>query len=143
MDFEEKVRSSFQRQAVMKTLGMTLERVDKGEVDIAFTHRDDLTQQHGFLHAGVIATALDSACGYAAFSMMPEEAVVLSVEFKTNLMRPAKGERFVARARVVKPGRTITFCEASAFAITADKETLIATMSGSMMAVYGRPEVKH
>lgn len=126
----------------MKTLGMTLARVAEGEVDIEFPYQEALTQQHGFIHAGVIATALDSACGYAAFSMMSEDAAVLSIEFKTNLMRPARGERFVARARVVKPGRTVTFCEASAFAITGDKETLVASMSGTMMAVRGRAEVQ-
>lgn len=143
MNFEDKVRASFERQAVMKTLGMTLARVAHGQVDIEFCHRDDLTQQHGFLHAGVVTTALDSACGYAAFSMMAEEAAVLSVEFKTSLLRPAKGDRFVARGRVIKPGRTITFCEASAYALSDGEETLIATMTGSMMAVHGRADVKH
>ena len=117
-------------------------RICLGEVDIEFSYRESLTQQHGFIHAGVITTALDSACGYAAFSMMPEEAAVLSVEFKTSLLRPAKGERFIARARVVKPGRTISFCEASAFAISGGQEKLIATMTGSMMTVLGRSDVR-
>ncbi len=126
----------------MKTLGMELTRVAEGEVDIEFPYREELTQQHGFIHAGVIATALDSACGYAAFSMMPEDAAVLSVEFKTSLMRPAKGERFLARARVIKPGRTITFCEASAYAISGQKETLVAAMTGSMMAVRERAGIQ-
>lgn len=142
MNFEERVRASFERQTVMKTLGMELTRVAEGEVDIEFPYREELTQQHGFIHAGVLATALDSACGYAAFSMMPEDAAVLSVEFKTSLMRPAKGERFVARARVLKPGRTITFCEASAYAISGQKETLVAAMTGSMMAVRERAGIQ-
>ena len=141
MNFESRVRKSFDKQAVMHTLGMSLERVAKGEVDITFSHREDLTQQHGFIHAGVLATALDSACGYAAFSTMPEDAAVLSIEFKTNLLRPAKGSSYSARARVVKAGRNITFCEASAYAVKEVQETLVATMSATMMAVRGREDV--
>ena len=143
MNFESRVRESFEKQAIMQTLGMSLQRVIKGEVDISFPHRKDLTQQHGFIHAGVLATALDSACGYAAFSTMPEDAAVLSIEFKTNLLRPAKGSNYSARARVVKAGRNITFCEASAYALNDDKETLVATMSATMMAVRGRDDVKN
>ena len=119
----------------MHTLGMTLLDVKAGECIIGFPYREDLTQQNGFIHAGVITTALDSACGYAAFSMMPEDADVLSIEFKTNLMRPARGDRFEARARVVKPGRTVFFTEASLFAISEDEEKLVASMAGTMMAV--------
>ena len=141
-NFEARVRSSFARQAVMATLGMELLRVAPGEVDISFVHRADLTQQHGFLHAGIIATALDSACGYAAFSLMPEDAAVLSVEFKTNMLRPARAERFVARAQVVKAGRTITVVEGKAFALEADREELIASMTGTMMSVFQRPGVE-
>lgn len=130
-----RVKESFQRQRVMHTLGMELLDVKAGECIIGFSYREDLTQQNGFIHAGVIATALDSACGYAAFSMMPEDADVLSIEFKTNLMRPAKGDRFEARARVVKPGRTVFFTEASLFAISDDEKRLVASMAGTMMAV--------
>lgn len=126
----------------MQTLGMSLRRVAAGEVDIVFDHRKDLTQQHGFIHAGILATALDSACGYAAFSTMSEDAAVLSIEFKTNLLRPAKGDSYSARARVVKAGRNITFCEASAYAHTEDQETLVATMAATMMSVRGRDGVK-
>jgi uncharacterized protein (TIGR00369 family) len=97
------------------------------------------TQQHGFIHAGIVATALDSACGYAAFSLMPADAAVLTVEFKTNLLAPAKGERFRFRGRVIKPGRTITVCEAKAVALgTNAEETLIATMTGTLMALFDR-----
>lgn len=142
-DFEARVRASFARQAVMATLGMELERVAAGEVDIGFRHRPDLTQQHGFLHAGILATALDSACGYAAFSLMPADAAVLSVEFKTNMLRPARGDRFVARAQVVKAGRTITVVEAKAYALESDREVLVASMTGTMMAVFQRPGVEH
>ena len=142
MTAEERVRESFQRQTVMHTLGMTLVEVKEGECIIGFDYAEKLTQQHGFIHAGVIATALDSACGYAAYSTMPEGAAVLSIEFKTNLMRPAQGERFEARARVVKPGRTVHFTEASLFAFTGDSEKFVATMTGTMMVVTGRQGVQ-
>ena len=133
-----RVRESFQRQKVMQTLGMALLEVKAGECIIGFSYREDLTQQNGFIHAGVIATALDSACGYAAFSMMPEDADVLSIEFKTNLMRPARGERFEARARVIKPGRTVFFTEASLFAVIGQEEKLVASMAGTMMVVKSK-----
>jgi uncharacterized protein (TIGR00369 family) len=96
------------------------------------------TQQHGFMHAGIISAALDSACGYAAFSLMPAEAAVLTVEFKTNLIAPAKGERFSFRAYVIKPGRTLTVCEARAFAMQDCEERLVATMTGTLMAIFQR-----
>ena len=137
-DFE-RVRDSFARQIVMSTLGATLSRVADGEVDIAMPFRADLSQQHGFLHAGILATILDSACGYAAFSRMPADAAVLSIEFKINLLSPAAGERFLARGRVLRSGRTITVCQADGFAITGQSEKLIATMVGTMMCVRDNP----
>jgi uncharacterized protein (TIGR00369 family) len=101
--------------------------------------RPAYTQQHGFIHAGIITTALDSACGYAAFSLMPADAAVLTVEFKTNFVAPAKGERFVFRANVVRPGRTLTVCDARAFALDQSAgEQLVATMTGTLMAVFER-----
>jgi uncharacterized protein (TIGR00369 family) len=101
-------------------------------------YASEYTQQHGFIHAGIITTALDSACGYAAFSLMPANAAVLTVEFKTNLIAPARGEYFLFRARVVKPGRTITVCDAQAYAVDAEKEKLVATMTGTLMALFDR-----
>ena len=102
-----------------------------------------LTQQHGFLHAGVISTALDSACGYAAFSLMPEDAGVLTIEFKVNLLAPGKGERFLFRGSVTKPGRTIIVADGQAYAFGADGEAkLIATMTGTMMTVTGREGIE-
>ena len=102
------------------------------------------TQQHGFIHAGIISAVLDSACGYAAFSLMPADAAVLTVEFKTNLLAPAKGDRFLFRARVVKPGRTLTVCDAQAFALEGGAdERLVATMTGTLMALFERPNVAH
>ena len=141
-DFEPRVRSSFARQAVMKTFGADLLRVAPGVVEIAWPYRAEFAQQHGFVHAGVLATMLDSACGYAAFSLMPADAAVLSIEFKINLLAPAAGERFVARARVIRPGRTITVCEADAWATQGgQEEKRVATMVGTMMCVRDNPSL--
>lgn len=136
--FEDRVRASFARQAVMATLGATLERVAPGEVEIALPHRPDLAQQHGFLHAGILATILDSACGYSAYSLMPADAAVLSIEFKINLLAPARGERFVARARVVRAGRNVTVCEAEGWAIANGEQKRVAIMTGTMMCLRDR-----
>jgi uncharacterized protein (TIGR00369 family) len=140
--FEARVRASFARQRAMQTLGIELVRVEPGEIELAMAYAPAYTQQHGFVHAGIITTALDSACGYAAFSLMRADAAVLTVEFKTNLVAPARGERFAFRAHVVKPGRTLTVCEARAFALVADGgERLVATMSGTLMALFERAGV--
>ncbi len=117
-DYAALVRESFARQGAMHTLGASLSHVAPGEVDISFDWAQPLTQQHGFLHAGMVATALDSACGYAGFSLMPEGAAVLTIEFKINLLAPAQGQRFRMEGRVLKPGRTITVCQGRAFATT-------------------------
>ena len=140
-DFERLVRESFDKQRVMRTLGALLTRVAPGEVDIELPFSEALTQQHGFLHAGVVTTVLDSTCGYAAFSLMPPGAGVLSVEFKVNLLAPAKGERLIARGRVLRAGRTISVCQADAAIRSGDRETPIATMLATIMTVRDRPEV--
>ena len=137
-EFRARVAASFARQNAMARLGIALVRVEPGEVEVAFAYHEDLTQQHGFIHAGILATALDTACGYAAFSLMAPDAAVLSIEFKINLLAPARGERFRIVGRVVKPGRTITVCEAQAFACQVDASRLVATMTGTMMAVFDR-----
>src|SRR5580700_6443593 len=141
-NFRERVRASFTRQQVMATLGIEMVHLEPGEVHLTMLPDPAYTQQHGFVHAGIITTALDSACGYAAFSLMPADAAVLTVEFKTNLLAPAKGDRFRFRAHVVKPGRTLTVCDAQAFAVdgTAD-ERLVATMTGTLMALFDRPNI--
>jgi len=144
--FAERVRASFARQRAMHTLGVEITRLAAGEIELAMPYEAAFTQQHGFVHAGIMATVLDSACGYAAFSLMPAEAAVLTVEFKTNLLAPAKGERFLFRAQVVKPGRTLTVCEGRAFALangaqTGSQERLVATMNGTLMALYDRPNI--
>ena len=139
--FEQEVRNSFAAQALMSTIGARLERVAAGEIEIRVPYRADLTQQHGFLHAGVVAAALDSACGYAAFSLMPEGVGVLSIEFKTNLLAPARGDELIARGRVVRAGRTVTVCQADAFMIEAGDEKPVATMLATMMTIRDRPDI--
>jgi uncharacterized protein (TIGR00369 family) len=142
-DFHNRVRASFDRQVAMQTLGIEITALEAGEIELAMPYATALTQQHGFLHAGIVTTGLDSACGYAAFSLMPRDAAVLSVEFKVNLLAPARGERFLFRSSVVKPGRTIFVCDARAFAVDSGEEKLVATMTGTMMALYDRPGIHH
>jgi len=142
-DFAARVRASFDRQAAMKTIGANLVGVAPGQVVIELPWAQPLTQQHGFLHAGMVATALDSACGYAAFSLMPADAAVLTIEYKINLLAPAKGQRFRMEGLVIKPGRTVTVVEGRAFAIDEGKEKLIATMGCTLMAVFGRDGIQH
>ena len=125
----------FDAQPAMRTLGIVIVRLAPGEVELAMLHAPAFTQQNGFIHAGIITAGLDNACGVAAFSLMPPEADILTVEFKTTLLAPARGERFVFKAEVVKPGRTLTFCEAKAFAEHDGKTKLIATMTGTLMAM--------
>jgi len=137
--FEARVRASFARQAFMATLGASLVSIRPGEVVLELPHREDLTQQHGSLHAGVLASVADSACGYAAFTLMPEGRAVVSVEFKANLLAPARGERFRATARVVRAGRTLTVCTAEVVAIEGEKETLVAVMQATMIGLENRP----
>jgi len=134
----ERVRASFARQRVMDTFGAELTRVEPGSVEIRLPFREGLTQQHGVLHAGVLATILDSACGYAAQSLLPPDGEVLAVEFKVNFLAPARGEAVVARAAVVRSGRTLSVCRADAFAQDGGEETLVATMTGTIMNVAGR-----
>ncbi|MBX3570496.1 MAG: PaaI family thioesterase [Rhizobiaceae bacterium] len=142
-DFEERVRASFARQKAMVTIGAELTSVTPGIVEIEMPFAEQLTQQHGFLHAGIISAALDTACGYAAFSLMPEDAAVLTIEFKVNLLAPGLGERFLFRGSVTKPGRTIIVADGQAYAFTSDGEArLIATMTGTMMRVTGRQGVE-
>jgi len=141
-EFRERMRASFARQKVMQTLGVTIARLEPGEVEFSMPYAEDFTQQHGFLHAGTVATVLDSACGYAAFTLMPPDAAVLTIEFKANFLAPAKGERFRFAAKTVKAGRTVTVCDAQAFACTGGGEKLIATMTATIMAVTGRAGIE-
>src|ERR1044072_6252734 len=129
------ISESFKKQRIMGLIGAKLSRVEPGLVEITLPHRADLTQQHGYLHAGIVATIADSACGYAAYSLMPAGSQVLSVEFKVNLLRPAKGETFLAVAEVVKAGKTLTVVRADGFGVESTRRELIATMLGTMICV--------
>ncbi len=140
--FAERVRTSFEAQAAMRHIGAVLTGVAAGEVTIELPFDDALTQQHGFLHAGMLATALDSACGYAALTLMPEDTGILTIEFKINLLAPGRGERFRMIGRVRKPGRTITLVEGEALAVDGGREKLIATMTATTMTVTARAGVK-
>jgi uncharacterized protein (TIGR00369 family) len=136
-EFAADVRKSFAAQSIMQTIGAQLSRVEPGVVEISLPYRKDLTQQNGYLHAGIITTIADSAAGYAAFSLMPAGAGVLSVEFKVNLLRPASGETFLARAEVIKAGKTLTVVRADVFGISGNEQTLVATMQGTMFCKTG------
>ena len=133
--YEQRTRDSFSRQNAMQTLGATLESVTPGRVTIAMAHRDSLTQQHGFIHAGIVTMLCDTACGFAALSLMPEDAAVLTTEFKVNLLSPAKGERLVAHGRVVRPGKKLMVCLGEVFAEEAGKRKQVALMTASMMVM--------
>ena len=135
-EYQQRVSDSFALQSIMHTLGARLTSCKPGQVHITLPYDAKLCQQHGFIHGGIVATILDSACGYAAFSLMPSDAEVLSIEFKTNLLAPAKGEIFHAMGRVIKSGRTISVAEASLYAIDSEQQKMIATMSCTLMAVY-------
>ena len=133
--FADEITESFSKQTIMGLIGAELSRVEPGLIEITLPYRADLAQQHGYLHAGIVATIADSACGYAAYSLMPPNSEVLSVEFKVNLLRPAKGETFSAVAEVVKSGKTLTVVRADVFAIDEDRQELIATMLGTMICL--------
>jgi uncharacterized protein (TIGR00369 family) len=133
--FAVEINQSFAKQTIMALIGAELTRVEPGLIEITLPYRADLAQQHGYLHAGIVTTIADSACGYAAYSLMPPNSEVLSVEFKVNLLRPAKGEMFSAVAEVVKSGKTLTVVSADVFAIEDDRRDLIATMLGTMICL--------
>lgn len=134
-DAEERVRQSFARQEFMTAIGAELVHVAPGEVDIALPFSERLTQQDGYLHAGVVAGAADSVCGYAALSRMDADAEVLTVEFKINLLAPAAGDRLIARGRVVRTGRTLTVCRGEAVTVTDGRERHVATLTATLIAV--------
>jgi uncharacterized protein (TIGR00369 family) len=125
----------------MATLGATLERIDAGAVEIRLPVKPHISQQHGFVHAGAIAAIADSACGYAAFTLMGADSGVLAVEFKINLLAPGAGDYLLAKGRVIRAGRTLTVCQADVVAVTADTEKPVAVMTATIMNVRGRPGV--
>ena len=134
--FAEEIKQSFAKQTIMALIGAELSRVEPGHIEITLPYRADLAQQHGYLHAGIVTTIADSACGYAAYSLMPAASEVLSVEFKVNLLRPAKGETFLSVAEVIKAGKTLTVVRADVFGIDHEgQRELIATMLGTMICI--------
>ncbi len=135
-NYAEVVRGSFDRQGLMAHLGARLTAVEPGLVQIEVPFRPELTQQHGLFHGGVTTSVADSACGYAALTLQAEGSEVLSVELKINFLGPARGERLVARGRVVRSGRTISVCQGDVYAVAADgSESHCASMLATMMAV--------
>jgi uncharacterized protein (TIGR00369 family) len=138
--FAERVRASFDRQGAMRTLGAELEAVEPGYCAITLVPRAEVAQQHGYVHAGVVAAIVDSAGGYAGFSLFPVTASVLTVEFKLNLLAPAAGERLVAEGFVVKPGRTLAVTRGEVHAEHGGKRTLVALMQQTLMVMHGKHE---
>ena len=138
---DQRVRESFSRQGLMRHLGAEMAALAPGECEIRVPYRAELTQQHGYFHAGVTAAIADSACGYAAYSLMPANYSVLTVEYKINLVAPAAGEILIARARVVRSGKTLKVCAADVFASKDGSETLCATTLSTIMAMQDRPDM--
>ena len=136
-DYEARVRSSFARQRFMRFLGAEILRIAPGEVDLALPSRENLTQQHGYFHAGATAAIADTAAGYAALSLFPKGTGVLTTEFKINLLRPAQGRRLIARGRVLKPGRTLSICQSDVYGERDGRETHVATLLLTMMCLEG------
>jgi uncharacterized protein (TIGR00369 family) len=151
-DFAARVRASFARQGAMALIGAQLQRISAGRVLIALPHQATVSQQHGFVHAGIVATALDSACGYAAATLMPADAGVLTIEFKINLLAPARGPWIWLDGQVTKSGRSISVADGRAYegppptSVNADvpePRKLIATLTATLMTVTGRGDVRH
>ena len=140
-DFAARVRASFERQGFMRSLGAALAVVEPGLVEIRLPFREDLGQQHGFFHAGALGAVADSAGGYAGYTLMGAGDSVLTVEYKLNLLAPGRGELAVARARVVRPGRTLTVCQVEVFVVRDGTETLCALLQQTLIRLEGRPDV--
>jgi len=138
--YEARVRESFARQGAMKLIGAAISEVAPGYCAIAVAPRPELSQQHGYVHAGIVSAIVDSAGGYAGFTLFPEDASVLTVEFKLNLVAPAKGERIVAEGFVVKPGRTLAITRGEVYAEEGGKRTLVAIMQQTLMVMRGRQD---
>jgi uncharacterized protein (TIGR00369 family) len=139
-DFEARVRASFARQNAMGLIGARMTRVEPGRVEIELPVREDLGQQHGFVHGGIVGMIADSAGGYAAFTLMPADASVLTVEYKVNMLAPAEGDLLIARGEVLKPGRSLSVVRADVWARRGDKETRVAAMQQTLMVMHGTPD---
>lgn len=136
-DYAERVRQSFARQGAMRTLGATIAEVAPGYCAIELRPRPELSQQHGYVHAGIVAAIVDSAGGYAGFTLFPQQASVLTVEFKLNLLAPARGDKLVAEGFVIKPGRTLAITRGEVHAETDGRRTLVALMQQTLMVMHG------
>ena len=134
IETKQRVAESYAKQKAMENIGATLVEIGPGTTTIELPFRADLTQQNGFIHAGIVTMIVDTACGYAAYSLMPPTAAVLTVEYKVNFVSPAIGEKFIARGRVLKPGRTLMVCQGEVYAVKGGQEKLVATMLATMIA---------
>ena len=139
-NFAARVRDSFDRQPMMNHIGAELTVIEPGYCEIQLPYRRELTQQHGYVHGGALATIVDSAAGYAAFSLMPADASVLTVEYKLNILRPGEGERMIARGKVIKAGRSLSVVNADAFAVKGGSETLVVTSIHTLMVLHGKSD---
>lgn len=139
-EFARRVQESFDRQGVMALLGARLARVEPGECEIRLPYRREITQQHGYFHGGIIGTISDSAGGYAAYTLMPHDSSVLTVEYKMNLLAPGDGELLVARGMVLKPGRSLVVTRVDAVVVKDGKETLCATLLQTLMTMHGKKD---
>lgn len=140
-DFEQRIRASFARQGAMALIGAALGRIEPGLVEIALPFRPELTQQHGYFHAGMTSAIADSAGGYAAYTLFPADSSVLTVEYKINLIAPADGERLIATGRVRKTGRTLTICELEVVATKGGKSTTCAVGLQTLICLRGKPDL--
>jgi len=141
-EFAERVRDSFARQAAMRLIGARLTQVEPGRCVIELSVRDDLTQQHGFVHGGVVGMIADSAGGYAGFTLMPADASVLTVEYKINMLAPAAGERLIATGEVLKPGRTLSIVRSEVIAVQGEQRLRVAAMQQTLMVMHGVADEK-
>jgi len=139
-NYAARVRSSFERQRVMMWIGATLTHLAPGQCEITLPHKPEFTQQHGYIHGGIIGTLGDSAAGYAGYTLMPHDASVLTVEYKMNIMAPGDGERLIARGEVIRAGRSLVIARADVFAVKAGRETLCATLLQTLMTMHGKAD---
>jgi uncharacterized protein (TIGR00369 family) len=139
-NFEAKVRDSFARQAAMTLIGAVMTRLEPGFCEVTLPYRADLTQQHGFIHGGVVGMIADSACGYAGYSMMPPGGSVLTVEYKINMLSPGQGDKLIARGKVLKAGRSLVITQCDVFAVQNGAEKLAAVMQQTLMVMHGRSD---
>jgi uncharacterized protein (TIGR00369 family) len=130
---QQRLKESYARQAAMALIGASITGMEDGEVTIELPCRQELTQQHGFIHAGIVTMIVDTACGYAALSLMPPGAAVLTVEYKVNFISPARGEKLVAKGRVLKPGKSLMACYGEVHAKNGAREKLVASMLATMI----------